>query len=159
MAERAAEACVAWGNGSPVAGFSASQTARRALLHDGGYRTGDRVSNKKCSILFEWNIFYCNFKGILSQKRGKRITAPSPKNPPACGSILSSAEPVSTAGNICLNDFRQHIRKKQQSGAVQNNTVSHLRGFVLFAHGVSLLRFCTRIRYFFQNVNIGRNND
>ena len=40
------------------------------------------------------------------------------------------------------------IRKKQQSGAVQNNTVSHLRGFVLFAHGVSLLRFCTRIRYF-----------
>ena len=44
-------------------------------------------------------------------------------------------------------------------GAVQNNTVSHLRGFVLFAHGVSLLRFCTRIRYFFQNVNTGRNND
>ena len=92
MAERAVKACAAWGNGSPLSGFSASQTARRALLHDGGYRTGDRVSNKKCSILFEWNIFYCNFKGILSQKREKRITAPSPKNPPACGSILSAAE-------------------------------------------------------------------
>ena len=172
MAERAAEACAAWENGSPVAGFSASQTARRALLHDGGYRTGDRVSNKKCSILFEWNIFiailrgYCHKNGknglLFLLRRILRLAVvffqqqnkiphdednAAPKHDDAKKQNLDAGG-VGAADDICLNDFCQHVRKKQQSGAVQNNTVSDLRGFVLFAHGVSLLRFCTRIRYF-----------
>ncbi len=38
---------------------------------------------------------------------------------------------VGTAGNICLNDFCQHVRKKQQSGAVENDAVSDLDLFCL----------------------------
>ena len=44
------------------------------------------------------------------------------------------------AEDICLNDFSNQERKKQQSGAVEKDAVSDLR-FVLFAHRVASFAF------------------